>query len=226
MGSRKRRPFDAVPSSSATTAFFFSSCASSDGTCLSAATLASPEQDAVTRSDVPIERKCTLKIPFVELEMPDPRGYGRRLLDTCFSSTVRPPLVRGRYLAYGTDEEEPGRQIWHTPTELFKVCAMSENLSNIVINAHAWLYYGQAVTQCLVSPYHLKYLPYEDLVIQETGAKNGTFAMDINITKYLSLGSARIGPVFLPNDGGHRASSVPSFSFDPFISCRSTLPTT
>ena len=40
-------------------------------TCLSAATLISPEQDAVTqRSDVPLVRKRTPKIPFVELEKP------------------------------------------------------------------------------------------------------------------------------------------------------------
>lgn len=31
--------------------------------------------------------------------------------------------VARRYSAYGTDEEGPGRQIWHTPTELFKVRA-------------------------------------------------------------------------------------------------------
>jgi hypothetical protein len=29
--------------------------------------------------------------------------------------------VARRYSTYGTDEEGPGRQIWHTPTELFKV---------------------------------------------------------------------------------------------------------
>ena len=29
--------------------------------------------------------------------------------------------VARRYSTYGTDSEGPGRQIWHTPTELFKV---------------------------------------------------------------------------------------------------------
>jgi hypothetical protein len=29
--------------------------------------------------------------------------------------------VARRYSTYGTDKEGPGRQIWHTPTELFKV---------------------------------------------------------------------------------------------------------
>ncbi|KAF8493283.1 S-adenosyl-L-methionine-dependent methyltransferase [Russula emetica] len=69
--------------------------------------------------------------------------------------------VARRYSTYGIDEEGPGRQIWHTPTELFKP------------------YYGQAIAQCLVSEYLLKYFPYEDLVIYEIGAGNGTLAMDI-----------------------------------------------
>ena len=34
--------------------------------------------------------------------------------------------VARRQSAYGTDEEGPGRQIWHTPTELFKVCVKSD----------------------------------------------------------------------------------------------------
>ncbi|KIM20204.1 hypothetical protein M408DRAFT_13123 [Serendipita vermifera MAFF 305830] len=53
------------------------------------------------------------------------------------------------------------RQIWHTPTELFKP------------------YYGYAIAQCLVSEYLLKYFPYEDLVIYEIGAGNGTLALNI-----------------------------------------------
>jgi hypothetical protein len=34
--------------------------------------------------------------------------------------------VARRYSTYGTDEEGPGRQIWHTPTELFKVRPASD----------------------------------------------------------------------------------------------------
>ena len=37
--------------------------------------------------------------------------------------------VARRYSTYGTDEEGPGRQIWHTPTELFKVRPTSDKLS-------------------------------------------------------------------------------------------------
>ncbi|KAH9943853.1 DUF185-domain-containing protein [Amylocystis lapponica] len=69
--------------------------------------------------------------------------------------------VASRYAAYGPDGEGPGRQIWHTPTELFQ----------------PW--YGQAIGQCLVSEYLLKYFPYEDFVIYEIGAGNGTLARDI-----------------------------------------------
>ncbi|KAH6916049.1 S-adenosyl-L-methionine-dependent methyltransferase [Coprinopsis sp. MPI-PUGE-AT-0042] len=70
--------------------------------------------------------------------------------------------VAEKYTGYGSDNYEgPGRQIWHTPTELFKP------------------YYGQAIAQCAVSEYLLKYFPYEDFVIYEIGAGNGTLAMDI-----------------------------------------------
>ncbi|KAI0047845.1 DUF185-domain-containing protein [Auriscalpium vulgare] len=69
--------------------------------------------------------------------------------------------VGRRYASYGGDGDGPGRQIWHTPTELFKP------------------YYGQAIARCLVSEYLLKYFPYEDLVIYEIGAGNGTLALDI-----------------------------------------------
>ncbi|KAF8889316.1 S-adenosyl-L-methionine-dependent methyltransferase [Infundibulicybe gibba] len=70
--------------------------------------------------------------------------------------------VGRKYAAYGADKHDgPGRQLWHTPTELFK----------------PW--YGRAIAQCLVSEYLLKYFPYEDFIIYEIGAGNGTLAMDI-----------------------------------------------
>jgi hypothetical protein len=40
-------------------------------------------------------------------------------------------------------------------------------------------YYGQAIARCLVSEYLLKYFPYEDFVVYEIGAGNGTLAEDI-----------------------------------------------
>ncbi|KAF7977614.1 hypothetical protein HWV62_3234 [Athelia sp. TMB] len=66
------------------------------------------------------------------------------------------------YSAYDVNGGEgAGKQLWHTPTELFK----------------PW--YGRAIAQCLVSEYLLKYFPYEDFIIYEIGAGNGTLAMDI-----------------------------------------------
>ncbi|KAG5647526.1 hypothetical protein DXG03_009463 [Asterophora parasitica] len=70
--------------------------------------------------------------------------------------------VSEKYAAYGADKHSgPGRQLWHTPTELFK----------------PW--FGRAIAQCLVAEYLLKYFPYEDFIIYEIGAGNGTLAMDI-----------------------------------------------
>ncbi|KAF8637594.1 hypothetical protein AX17_002663 [Amanita inopinata Kibby_2008] len=70
--------------------------------------------------------------------------------------------VAKQYTAYGVDKPDgPGRQLWHTPTELFK----------------PW--YGRAIAHCLVSEYLLKYFPYEDFNIYEIGAGNGTLASDI-----------------------------------------------
>ncbi|KAF9490146.1 DUF185-domain-containing protein [Pleurotus eryngii] len=74
--------------------------------------------------------------------------------------------VAMKYTAYGSDKHAgPGKQLWHTPTELFK----------------PW--YGRAIAQCLVSEYLLKYFPYEDFNIYEIGAGNGTLAL--NILNYL-----------------------------------------
>ncbi|KAJ5037565.1 uncharacterized protein L3040_007737 [Drepanopeziza brunnea f. sp. 'multigermtubi'] len=67
------------------------------------------------------------------------------------------------------DLTEPNetRQLWHTPTELFRP------------------YYGEAIARYLVSnymvsqrPYHAQY-PYDDLVIYEMGAGNGTLMLNI-----------------------------------------------
>ncbi|KAG6865137.1 hypothetical protein C0991_004874 [Blastosporella zonata] len=70
--------------------------------------------------------------------------------------------VAQKYAAYGADKHDgPGRQLWHTPTELFKP------------------HFGRAIAQCLVAEYLLKYFPYEDFIIYEIGAGNGTLALDI-----------------------------------------------
>ncbi|KAG1457355.1 hypothetical protein G6F46_004998 [Rhizopus delemar] len=57
--------------------------------------------------------------------------------------------------------DEVARQVWHTPTELFK----------------PW--YGYAVAKYLVSEYKLNLFPHKDLIIYEMGAGNGTLMMNI-----------------------------------------------
>ena len=57
------------------------------------------------------------------------------------------------------------RQLWHTPTELFRP------------------YYGEAIARYLVASYKLTLYPYSDLIIYELGAGNGTLML--NILDYL-----------------------------------------
>jgi hypothetical protein len=61
------------------------------------------------------------------------------------------------------DLKEPNesRQLWHTPTELFRP------------------YYGEAVAKYLVANYKLSQYPYHDLIIYEMGAGNGTLMLNI-----------------------------------------------
>ncbi|EPS31531.1 hypothetical protein PDE_06486 [Penicillium oxalicum 114-2] len=61
------------------------------------------------------------------------------------------------------DQEKPdiARQLWHTPTELFKP------------------YYGETIARYLVSNYKLTLYPYHDLIIYEMGAGNGTMMLNI-----------------------------------------------
>ncbi|KAI9744563.1 MAG: hypothetical protein M1818_002092 [Claussenomyces sp. TS43310] len=57
------------------------------------------------------------------------------------------------------------RQLWHTPTELFNP------------------YYGEAIARYLVANYKISGYPYEDLIIYEMGAGNGTLM--VNILDYI-----------------------------------------
>ena len=57
--------------------------------------------------------------------------------------------------------ENPTRQLWHTPTELFSP------------------YYGEAIARYLVSNYRLTTYPYHDLLIFEMGAGRGTLMLNI-----------------------------------------------
>jgi hypothetical protein len=53
------------------------------------------------------------------------------------------------------------RQLWHTPTELFRP------------------YYGESIARYMVSNYKLSQYPYHDLIIYEMGAGNGTLMLNI-----------------------------------------------
>ncbi|KAF9166215.1 hypothetical protein DFQ26_008447 [Actinomortierella ambigua] len=57
--------------------------------------------------------------------------------------------------------DEVARQVWHTPTELFK----------------PW--YGYAIAKYIVIEYKLNDFPNKDLIIYEMGAGNGTLMMNI-----------------------------------------------
>jgi hypothetical protein len=57
------------------------------------------------------------------------------------------------------------RQIWHTPTELFKP------------------YYAEAIARYMATNYKISLYPYYDLLIYEMGAGNGTFML--NVLDYL-----------------------------------------
>ncbi|KAI9767848.1 MAG: hypothetical protein M1839_004328 [Geoglossum umbratile] len=58
-------------------------------------------------------------------------------------------------------EPNDARQLWHTPTELFRP------------------YYGEAIARYLVANYKLSLYPYHDLIIYEMGAGNGTLMLNI-----------------------------------------------
>ena len=58
-------------------------------------------------------------------------------------------------------EPSPTRQLWHTPTELFRP------------------HYGEAMARYLVSNYRLTTYPYDDLIIYEMGAGRGTLMLNI-----------------------------------------------
>ena len=64
--------------------------------------------------------------------------------------------VARRYSTYGKDEEGPGRQIWHTPTELFKVRPTSDKPPICVIDSRACialLRAGHSAMPCIgISP--------------------------------------------------------------------------
>lgn len=62
-------------------------------------------------------------------------------------------------------EHNDSRQLWHTPTELFRP------------------HYAESMARYLISNYKLSSFPYHDLIIYEMGAGNGTFM--VNVLDYI-----------------------------------------
>lgn len=63
------------------------------------------------------------------------------------------------------NEFNDSRQLWHTPTELFRP------------------HYAESMARYLISNYKLSSFPYHDLIIYEMGAGNGTFM--VNVLDYI-----------------------------------------
>ncbi|CAK4031365.1 Hypothetical predicted protein [Lecanosticta acicola] len=74
-------------------------------------------------------------------------------------------LLGERYIQFEDQLDEQdynhARQLWHTPSELFRP------------------FYGEAIARYMVANYKLTLYPYHDLVIYEMGAGNGTLMMNI-----------------------------------------------
>ncbi|CAK9781435.1 DUF185-domain-containing protein [Cutaneotrichosporon oleaginosum] len=88
---------------------------------------------------------------------PDEKGYDFRSFRDQNEFQER---VAERYESeYGAVGSGLGRQVWHTPTELFKP------------------HYARALTAAMVGQYKLNHYP-QDFVIYEVGAGNGTFMVD------------------------------------------------
>lgn len=149
----------------------------------------------VTANDLENERRPPRKVKmlvrdFIEDSLYNPNyGYFSKQA-TIF--TAREPInfssirnmaafereVAERYAEYGADGDGPGKQIWHTPTELLQVCLRTLACWTELLN-YFKPWYGRALARCLVSEYLLKYFPYEDFVIYEIGAGNGTLALNM-----------------------------------------------
>lgn len=74
-------------------------------------------------------------------------------------------LLSQRYVQFEDDLDEIAhsdtRQLWYTPTELFRP------------------YYGEAIARYLVANYKLTTYPYHDLILYEMGAGRGTLMLNI-----------------------------------------------
>lgn len=90
----------------------------------------------------------------------EPFDFSRMKDETVFNR-----VLGERYSSFedALDEEEQNdsRQLWHTPTELFRP------------------HYAEAMARYMVSNYKMTNYPYHDLIIYEMGAGNGTFMLNV-----------------------------------------------
>lgn len=74
-------------------------------------------------------------------------------------------ILRERYRDFEDKLDKDGvnetRQLWHTPTELFRP------------------HYAEAMARYLIANYKISSFPYHDLIIYELGAGNGTFMLNV-----------------------------------------------
>ncbi|KAL8947815.1 MAG: hypothetical protein Q9222_005942 [Ikaeria aurantiellina] len=74
-------------------------------------------------------------------------------------------ILGKRYIEFEDELDEKNfneaRQLWHTPTELFRP------------------HYGEAIARYLVTNYKLAHHPFHDLIIYELGAGNGTLMLNV-----------------------------------------------
>lgn len=91
---------------------------------------------------------------------PEPFNFGAIKDDVEFNRIVDEQYIKFEDALDEVDPDET-RQLWHTPTELFRP------------------HYGEAIARYLVAHYRLTLFPYHDLVIYELGAGNGTLMLNI-----------------------------------------------
>ncbi|THC97603.1 hypothetical protein EYZ11_002893 [Aspergillus tanneri] len=128
----------------------------------------------VTAKDLRYNRERPRRIRMLTREFIDGRNLGSGIVNLPgepfqFNEISDGPtfhrMLEEQYTAFEDrlDEKQPdiARQLWHTPTELFRP------------------YYGETLARYLVSNYKLTLYPYHDLIIYEMGAGNGTLMINM-----------------------------------------------
>ncbi|KAK5827444.1 S-adenosyl-L-methionine-dependent methyltransferase [Linnemannia elongata] len=132
-------------------------------------------KDAAKKKDMPLEAKMLVR-DFIDDSLYHPNyGYFSKQavifspetdfeFDKIKDNMEFLDIIADKYKEIEDDmdvRDEVARQVWHTPTELFK----------------PW--YGYAIAKYIVTEYKLNNYPHKDLIIYEMGAGNGTLMMNI-----------------------------------------------